>query len=213
MPGRVACARSSRRQKPWMVEIQAPSSSRASSWCPASTSRVRMRDRSSPAERSVNVITRIDSTSTPRLDRPRRSARRARESCRSPRRRRRRRFPRPRSPPAGRVRRRLTTCSCAPHPAHRAELAPRGARKAALRVVPDVTLADPSGREPAPGRRRRRSPTRRRPRRDSRRDAKPGTPSSRASARSSPRARSPRRAPGRGHRSARLRRRSRSTSM
>ena len=65
IPAAVACARSSRRQKPWMVEIQAPSSSRASCGRPASTSRVRIRDRSSPAERSVNVITRIESTSMP----------------------------------------------------------------------------------------------------------------------------------------------------
>ena len=47
------CARRSRWQKPWIVEIQAASSSRARSGRPASTRRARMRSRSSPAARSV----------------------------------------------------------------------------------------------------------------------------------------------------------------
>ena len=38
-------------QKPWMVEIQAPSSSRARSWRPRAASAARMRERSSPAAR------------------------------------------------------------------------------------------------------------------------------------------------------------------
>ncbi len=57
--------RSRRAQKPWMVEIQAPSSSRASSGRPRSTSAARMRLRSSAAALRVYVITRIDATSMP----------------------------------------------------------------------------------------------------------------------------------------------------
>src|SRR5947209_7425825 len=56
---------SSRRQNPWMVEIHAPSSSRARSWRPRFTSSARMRVRSSPAARRVYVMTRIESTSRP----------------------------------------------------------------------------------------------------------------------------------------------------
>src|SRR5436305_7952851 len=56
---------SRRRQNPWMVEIHAPSSSRARSWRPRLTSSARMRVRSSPAARRVYVMTRIESTSRP----------------------------------------------------------------------------------------------------------------------------------------------------
>src|ERR1051325_5182617 len=49
-----------------MVEIHAASSSRARSWRPSSCSRFRIRPRSSPAARSVYVMTRIESTSSPR---------------------------------------------------------------------------------------------------------------------------------------------------
>jgi hypothetical protein len=49
-----------------MVEIQAPSSERARSCRPNSCNRARIRPRSSPAARSVYVITSIDSTSMPR---------------------------------------------------------------------------------------------------------------------------------------------------
>src|SRR5260370_505987 len=49
-----------------MVEIQAPSSSRARSLRPRSANAARMRVRSSPAARRVYVITRIESTSSPR---------------------------------------------------------------------------------------------------------------------------------------------------
>ena len=55
-----------RLQKPWIVEIQAPSSSRARSWRPRSRSAARIRLRSSPAALRVYVMTRIDSTSSPR---------------------------------------------------------------------------------------------------------------------------------------------------
>ena len=47
------CAFSRRWQKPWIVEIQAPSSSRARSCRSSSASRLRIRPRSSPAARSV----------------------------------------------------------------------------------------------------------------------------------------------------------------
>ena len=53
IPAANGCAFSSRWQKPWMVEIQAASSSRARSWRPSSSSRLRIRPRSSPAARSV----------------------------------------------------------------------------------------------------------------------------------------------------------------
>ena len=43
------CARRSREQKPWIVEIQAPSSRRARSWRPRACSAALMRARSSPA--------------------------------------------------------------------------------------------------------------------------------------------------------------------
>src|SRR5918999_1409457 len=49
-----------------MVEIQAPSSSRARSSRPSSRRRARMRPRSSPAARSVYVITSSESTGRPR---------------------------------------------------------------------------------------------------------------------------------------------------
>src|SRR5690242_683461 len=49
-----------------MVEIHAASSSRARSWRPSSCRRFRIRPRSSPAARSVYVMTRIESTSSPR---------------------------------------------------------------------------------------------------------------------------------------------------
>src|SRR5579864_1331975 len=54
-----------RMQNPWMVEIHAPSSSRARSWRPRAVSSARMRVRSSPAARRVYVMTRIESTSRP----------------------------------------------------------------------------------------------------------------------------------------------------
>ena len=60
------CAFSSRLQKPWIVEIHAPSSSRARSWRPRSTSAARILERSSPAALRVYVMTRIESMSRPR---------------------------------------------------------------------------------------------------------------------------------------------------
>ena len=65
-PASNGCAFSSRWQKPWMVEIQAPSSSRARSWRPSSPSRRRIRPRSSPAARSVYVIASTESIGSPR---------------------------------------------------------------------------------------------------------------------------------------------------
>src|ERR671935_739703 len=64
-PAAKGCAFRSRLQKPWIVEIHAPSSSRARSRRPRATSAARMRDRSSPAALRVYVITRIESTSSP----------------------------------------------------------------------------------------------------------------------------------------------------
>ena len=64
-PAAAGYARSNRWQKPWIVEIHAPSSSRARSARPDWISRARMRERSSPAARSVNVTTRMEPTSTP----------------------------------------------------------------------------------------------------------------------------------------------------
>src|SRR6266446_7610241 len=49
-----------------MVEIQAPSSSRARSLRPRSANAARIRVRSSPAARRVYVMTRMESTSSPR---------------------------------------------------------------------------------------------------------------------------------------------------
>ena len=59
------CARKSREQKPWIVEIHAPSSRRARSWRPRACSAARIRARSSPAALRVYVITSSDSTSSP----------------------------------------------------------------------------------------------------------------------------------------------------
>ena len=58
-PAPSACVRSTRAQKPWMVEIQAPSAARASSRRPSSRKRARTRVLSSAAAFSVNVIARI----------------------------------------------------------------------------------------------------------------------------------------------------------
>ena len=66
MPASNGCAFSRRWQKPWIVEIQAPSSSRARSWRPSSASRRRIRPRSSPAARSVYVIASTESMGRPR---------------------------------------------------------------------------------------------------------------------------------------------------
>ena len=49
IPTANGCARSRREQKPWIVEIHAPSSRRARSWRPRACSAARMRARSSPA--------------------------------------------------------------------------------------------------------------------------------------------------------------------
>ena len=57
-PAATAWARSTRAQKPWMVEIHARSVSRASARAPRAASPRRMRERSSPAAFSVKVITR-----------------------------------------------------------------------------------------------------------------------------------------------------------
>ena len=65
MPAASGCALRSRRQKPWIVETQAPSSSSARSGRPRSISRARILPRSSPAARSVYVITSSESTSSP----------------------------------------------------------------------------------------------------------------------------------------------------
>ncbi len=59
------CARSRREQKPWIVEIHAPSSRRARSCRPRAWSAARIRARSSPAALRVYVITSSDSTSSP----------------------------------------------------------------------------------------------------------------------------------------------------
>ncbi len=59
MPALSAWARSTRAQKPWIVEIQAPSAARASARRPSSTKRPRTRVRISAAAFSVNVIARI----------------------------------------------------------------------------------------------------------------------------------------------------------
>ena len=58
-------ARSTRAQKPWMVEMNAPSVRRAASGAPSARSRERMRSRSSAAAFSVKVIVSIADTSTP----------------------------------------------------------------------------------------------------------------------------------------------------
>ena len=65
IPASSGYAPSTRRQKPWIVEIHAPSSSRARSGRSSSSSRRRILERSSPAAFSVYVITRSESTSTP----------------------------------------------------------------------------------------------------------------------------------------------------
>ena len=61
-PAARACVRSTRAQKPWMVEIHAASASRARSGSPSSSSRARTRLVSCAAAFSVNVMARIDST-------------------------------------------------------------------------------------------------------------------------------------------------------
>ncbi len=65
IPAANGCARSSRAQKPWIVEIHAPSRSRARSCRPDSTSALRIRARSSPAAFRVYVIASTESTSSP----------------------------------------------------------------------------------------------------------------------------------------------------
>ena len=71
MPALRACARSTREQKPWMVEIHALSEARASSRRPSSRKRCRTRVRISAAAFSVKVIASIDSTPTSSsVDRP-----------------------------------------------------------------------------------------------------------------------------------------------
>ena len=57
--------RSSRAQKPWIVEIEAPSAERASSRRPSSRKRARTRSLISAAALSVKVIASIPSTGTP----------------------------------------------------------------------------------------------------------------------------------------------------
>ena len=64
-PAASACARSTRAQNPWMVEMNAASVARAASWAPSARKRARMRSRISAAAFSVNVIVRIASTATP----------------------------------------------------------------------------------------------------------------------------------------------------
>ncbi len=54
-----------RAQKPWIVEIHAPSAARASSRRPSSSKRARTRSFICAAAFSVKVIARIDSTATP----------------------------------------------------------------------------------------------------------------------------------------------------
>ena len=66
MPASKGWAFSRRWQKPWIVEIQAPSSSLARSCLPSSASRCRIRPRSSPAARSVYVIASTESMGRPR---------------------------------------------------------------------------------------------------------------------------------------------------
>src|SRR6266446_3466638 len=65
MPTANGCVRRRREQKPWIVEIHAPSSLRARSARPRPWSAARMRARSSPAAFRVYVITSTDSTSSP----------------------------------------------------------------------------------------------------------------------------------------------------
>ena len=66
IPALSACARSRREQKPWIVEIHAPSAARACSRSPSSLKRrLRRGVRISAAAFSVKVIARIDSTATP----------------------------------------------------------------------------------------------------------------------------------------------------
>src|SRR5207302_10705209 len=142
-----------------MVEIHAPSSSRASSGRPASTRRARMRLRSSPAAFSVYVMTRIESTSTPwsHTARANRSTSTivfpvpapaetntspfasTAASCCS--------FTRASSQnngPVSDTEERCLTPSRALHPAHRPQVAPRRAL-APARVVLDVAGADAAG--------------------------------------------------------------------
>ncbi len=124
MPAANGYACSSRWQKPWIVEIQAPSSSRARSARPA---RRGGRGSASAARRRrarVYVITRIESTSSPRSQ----TARTNRSTSTAV-------FPVP--APArdeddpGRLDRRgllrVGRVHWPPHPAHRAEVAPGGA--------------------------------------------------------------------------------------
>ena len=68
MPALSACPRSTREQKPWMVEIHALSDARASSRRPRSRKRRRTRVLISAAAFSVKVIARIDSTPTSSSD-------------------------------------------------------------------------------------------------------------------------------------------------
>ena len=69
MPASSACARSTRAQKPWMVEIQADSTPAAASGMPSSRSRSRIRRFSSSAARSVKVITSRWSSGVPSCSR------------------------------------------------------------------------------------------------------------------------------------------------
>src|SRR5947209_6488771 len=65
IPAARACERNTRAQKPWMVEMNASSVSRAAASAPSSRSRRRIRSRISAAAFSVKVIVRIAWTATP----------------------------------------------------------------------------------------------------------------------------------------------------
>src|ERR1043166_6105371 len=126
-----------------MVEIHAASSSRARSWRPSSCSRFRIRPRSSPAARSVYVMTRIESTASPRSQTARQK--RSTMTVVLP-------VPAPaetKTTPGSSIARSCSTlgpaCSTtlmSLHPAHRPQVAPGRAREAALRVVANVALAN-----------------------------------------------------------------------